>query len=134
MTYMTQRELVLWAVLLIVQGLACAGLVLGAYLWTQQPMTTIDSAKARTSTEHLTKLKNPQEQLDRARLNNLVDYCVGLEKMIDGHQRVAAEIVGQARKLVLFFIAVLVISVAVEVAIILQGRRREARGTASGET
>jgi hypothetical protein len=131
---MTQRELVLWAVLLIVQGLTCAGLVLGAYLWTQQSMTTIGSVKASTSTEHLTKLKNPEEQLERAQLNNLVDYCVGLEKMIDGHQRVAAEIVGQARKLALFFIVVLAISVVVEVAIILQRRGQPARGAASGAT
>lgn len=133
MASMTQRELVLWAVLLIVQGLACAGLALGAYLWTQQPATTIAGAPAGTSTEHLTKLKN-REGLDRAQLNSLVDYCVGLQEMLDGHQRVAADVVGQARKLTLFFIAVLVISVILEVSIILQGRSRLTRGAASRAT
>lgn len=134
MTRMTQLELVLWAVLLIVQGLACAGLVLGAYLWTQQPATTIDSAKTSVSTEHLAKLQNRESQFDRAQLNNLLDYCVGLEKMIDGHQRAAADIVSQARKMSLFFIAVLVMSLLLEVAIILRGRSRQLQGATAARS
>jgi preprotein translocase subunit SecG len=125
MQRITRLEVVLWALLLIGQVLVCAALGLGVYLTTQKS-STLTGPAATLSVEHLAKLKGPEKPLDSTQVGNLVDYCIGLEKIINAHQRAAAEISTRSTELTLFFIAVLVLSVLLEIAILARGRRSAA--------